>query len=84
MDKGTHGSTYIGSPEIKGEKELSFLSVDVKCAHNVVNQNLAISLLTPCYVKSLSSSIPSKKMGMGMLPGEGSGTGKTLSTQPGF
>lgn len=84
MDKGTHGTTYIGSPEIKGGKELSFLSVDVKCANNGVNQSSATSLLTPCYAKSLSCSIPTKKMGMGMLPGKGSGTGKTLSTQPGF
>ena len=84
MHKGTHGSTYTASPEIKGGKELSFLSVDVKCASNVVHQNSAASLLTPCYVKAQSCSIPTSKMGMGMLPGEGSGTGKSLSTQPAF
>ena len=28
-----HGSTYMGSPEIKGGKELSLLSVDMKHAN---------------------------------------------------
>lgn len=63
-----HGSTYIGSSEIKGGKELAFPRVDVKCANKDVNQKLPTSLLIPHYVSSLSCSMPTSKMGMGMLP----------------
>lgn len=68
MDKGMHGSTYIGSPELKGGKELAFPRMDVKRANEDVNPKLATSLLIPLYVSSLSCSMPTSKMGMGMFP----------------
>lgn len=58
--------------------------MDVKRADKDVNQNSATSLLTPSYVKSLSCNILTSKMGMGMLPGERSGTGKLLACRLAF
>lgn len=55
--------------------------MDVELANKDVNQNSAPLLLTPAHdVKSLSCSVPTSKMELGMQPGEGSGTGKTHGT----
>lgn len=68
MGKRMHGSTYLGNSEIKGGRALSFLSVVGK---QHINQNPATSLLIPAhYVMSLSLSVPIRKMGIRMLPGE--------------
>lgn len=50
MGKGMHSSTYTGNSEIKGGRELSFLSVVGKQGHKSEPSDLAADSSTLCNV----------------------------------